>query len=194
MIYRDVDGDGAEFRRALAGVCAGWRPPGALLFRGGAEVWPRFYADRFASGVAPHLVACYQAAMGGDHERLGALDSGFAGTLSKPERGRCEAAAAAVFAAGAGAQQLRVLERLRRARPGCTFPTAFAAHAAAFHVPLMHAIVSYLAVEWRAGMQAAGLEIPDGWEDVFAGHLLASPVSIREVFASSLDGSWADVA
>jgi hypothetical protein len=195
-IYRDLSGDGGEFRRALQHACAGLRPCGALIFHPGETDWGCFYRSVFAEQVAPQFAAAHSAAGAGEISRLVALDERFGAALGAASRERLASAAPAVFEARAGAGAMRLLNRLQERRPGCTFTTAFAAHAASFHVSLLHALVAYLAVEWRAGHEAGGtlaLENSREWEKMFAEQLLASPEPIRQVLARSLRG-WAEVA
>jgi hypothetical protein len=194
-IYRDVSGDGDEFRRAMKHACAGIRPSDALTFRPEDESWKNFYSGDFASAISPHFTATYSASGVEQTERVIELDSKFAKGLKACTRERLTAAARTIFEARSGAGAMRLLERLRDRHSECTFTTAFAAHAASFNIPLLHATVSYLALEWRAGNEAAGLELENSheWDKVFTGQLLAAPEPIRQVLARSMRG-WADVA
>ena len=194
-IYRDLDGEGDEFRRALKHACAGLRPADRLLFDPTEGDWDSFYSGIFSEFIAAHFATVYSAAVAGEIERVAELDERFVKDLDGAARARLSASANTVFEARAGAAGMRLLDRLRERRPDCAFTTAFAAHAASFNVPLLHALMAYLAVEWRAGEESVGLELENSreWEKMFTGQLLSSPEPIRQILSRSLRG-WAEVA
>lgn len=194
-IYRDRAGEGDEFRRAMSHACVGLRPHATIAFDPTECDWSTFYRDLFANAIAPHFISVYNASVAGKSEKVIALDEQFSGQVPATVRERLAKAAHTVFEARAGAAAMRLLDRLRERRPACTFTTAFAAHAASFHVPLLHALITYLAVEWRAGKlgETPGLENPDDWQTIFERELLAAPEPVSQVLTRNLCG-WAEVA
>jgi hypothetical protein len=194
-IYRDTAADGGEVRRAIRHCCSGIRPSGELLYVPGEMDWAEYWQGLFVPALAPHLVAVHAAATAGELDRVIAADSALATQLDEGQRGRLAAAAAGVFEARAGARGMRVLERLAAGHDDCLFPTAFAVHAAAFNVPVLHAVLGYLFVDWRAGSEGVGkaLEFLSEWEDGFFQQLDESPEPVGRVIARCM-GQWADVA
>ena len=193
-IYRDHAGDGDELRRAMSHACVGLRPDAPLAFLADTGEWQTFYREVFSELIAPHFIAAYNAAVAGETERVITLDQEFASRISPESCDRLADAAAIVFDARSGAGAMHLLKRLRQRHPDCTFTTAFAAHAAGFHVPLLHALIAYLAVEWRSGqISTQPLEKSADWQKMFEQELLAAPEPVRQVLARNLCG-WADVA
>jgi hypothetical protein len=193
-IYRDREGDGEEYRRAMAHACTGLRPDSPAAFDPGESTWGVFYSNLFASELAPHFVACYNAAIAGQSAALETLEEQFSRRLPEDARARLVEASPAVFEARSGAAALKLLDRLADRDAGCTFTTAFATHAASFHVPLLHALIAYLAAEWRAGeCSPEGLEKTGSWRTMFERQLLNSPEPVRQILARNLC-NWAEVA
>jgi len=194
-IYRDQSGEGEELRRAMSHACVGLRPPTQISFDPAEGGWPTFYTDFFTTEIAPHFVAVYNAALAGESDKIIDLDQQFSRRIPKTISKRLADAASAVFEARDGAGAMRLLDRLRDRRPDCTFTSAFAAHAASFHVPLLHAIIAYLAVEWRSGKieGTPGLEKSGDWQTLFERDLLSAPEPVRQVLARNL-GGWSEVA
>lgn len=194
-IYRDTAADGGEVRRAIRHCCSGIRPLGELLYVPGEADWATYWQVLFVPTLAPHLVAVHAAATSGELDRVIAADVALAAQLDEAQRERLAAAAAGIFEARVGARGMRVLERLAARDDACLFPTAFAVHAAAFNVPVLHAVLAYLFVDWRAGSERAGksLEFLSEWEDTFFQQLDESPEPVGRVIANCI-GQWADVA
>ena len=189
-IYRDAAGEGEELRRAMGHASAGLRPPGMLLFDPAEGEWAAFFSGIVAERIAAHFVTSYSAAAAGEVDRLLELDGCFAEGLDLDQRQRLAEATPCVFEAREGARAMRLLDRLRERCPQCAYTTAFAAHAAAFNVPLLHALLAYLAVEWRAGVEAGGeaLENSREWERMFGEQLLSCPLQVRQLLARSGGG------
>jgi len=194
-IYRDTAADGDETRRAMRLCCAGIRPRGALLYLPGEAGWGDYWDRLFVPALASHLVAVHAAASAGQFDRVVAQDGALGEKLDGGQRARLRDASAAVFEARAGARGVRVLEKLERSPGGCLFPTAFAVNAAAFNVPVLHAVVGFLFVDWRAGSESDGLVLENSreWEDRFFAQLDASPEPVGAVVSRCMR-RWDQVA
>ena len=183
-IYRADPGEGAEIARALRHSSCGISPGGELAFSSNESEWAAFYADPFCSVIAPALVEIYSAASAGQFERVIDADARLVDALPSGAADRLKKEASEVFAAREGAKSMRALDRLAAAEHGASFTGAFAVHSAAFNVPLLHTLIAYLAVEWKAGV--AQPVRPEDWERAFTAEVLDLKEPIAAVLSRCL--------
>jgi hypothetical protein len=187
--FRESQGNAAEILRLIRIAASGWHCGFGGIFQSPERDWQDWLKSEFQIAIAPHFIACHEAASQMQAREIAAADLALDKKVSNTAAiATSRASGAELLATLASAKPSKLATKLSNLHPVVHLVTAAAIQSVEFHFPLHGALLTYLYFEWRAVPTDSSIETflqdESGMSDVILKAIQGSRKQTQNLFCA----------